>query len=96
VVSRLLWERGIPSTVLARLGARLRDQSRQVRVCVQQLRRKVETDPERPHHLATETGIGYRLRGAGLGTPLFEGRTVGTAGALTPGACLDLPAVEEL
>ena len=32
----------------------------------------VETAPERPHHLATETGIGYRLRGAGLGTPLFE------------------------
>ena len=63
---------------------------------LQQLRRKVETDPERPHHLATETGIGYRLRGAGLGTPLFEGRIVGTAGALTSGACLDLPAVEEL
>ena len=26
----------------------------------------------------------------------IEGRTVGTVGALTSGACLDLPAVEEL
>jgi two-component system KDP operon response regulator KdpE len=24
--------------------------------------RKIETDPERPHYLLTETGIGYRLR----------------------------------
>jgi two-component system, OmpR family, KDP operon response regulator KdpE len=33
-----------------------------LRVYVRQLRRKIETDPERPQHLLTETGIGYRLR----------------------------------
>jgi two-component system KDP operon response regulator KdpE len=33
-----------------------------LRVYVRQLRRKIETDPERPHYLLTETGIGYRLR----------------------------------
>ena len=33
-----------------------------LRVYVRQLRRKIEADPERPHHLLTETGVGYRLR----------------------------------
>ncbi len=33
-----------------------------LRVYVRQLRRKIEKDPERPVHLLTETGIGYRLR----------------------------------
>ena len=33
-----------------------------LRVYVRQLRRKIETDPERPHYLLTETGVGYRLR----------------------------------
>jgi two-component system KDP operon response regulator KdpE len=33
-----------------------------LRVYVRQLRRKIETDPERPQYLLTETGIGYRLR----------------------------------
>ena len=33
-----------------------------LRVYVRQLRQKIETDPERPHYLLTETGIGYRLR----------------------------------
>jgi two-component system KDP operon response regulator KdpE len=33
-----------------------------LRVYVRQLRRKIETDPERPQNLLTETGIGYRLR----------------------------------
>jgi two-component system KDP operon response regulator KdpE len=33
-----------------------------LRVYVRQLRRKIEVDPERPHYLLTETGIGYRLR----------------------------------
>jgi two-component system KDP operon response regulator KdpE len=33
-----------------------------LRVYVRQLRRKIEDDPERPHFLLTETGIGYRLR----------------------------------
>lgn len=33
----------------------------QLRVYVRQLRQKIETDPERPHHILTETGVGYRL-----------------------------------
>jgi two-component system, OmpR family, KDP operon response regulator KdpE len=33
-----------------------------LRVYVRQLRRKIETDPERPQFIMTETGIGYRLR----------------------------------
>jgi two-component system, OmpR family, KDP operon response regulator KdpE len=33
-----------------------------LRVCVGQLRRKIEADPGRPHYILTETGIGYRLR----------------------------------
>jgi two-component system KDP operon response regulator KdpE len=33
-----------------------------LRVFVNQLRRKVEADPARPHHILTETGVGYRFR----------------------------------
>ncbi len=33
-----------------------------LRVYVRQLRQKIETNPERPHYIMTETGIGYRLR----------------------------------
>jgi two-component system, OmpR family, KDP operon response regulator KdpE len=33
-----------------------------LRVYVRQLRQKIETDPERPQYVLTETGIGYRLR----------------------------------
>ena len=33
-----------------------------LRVYVRQLRQKIETDPERPQLVLTETGIGYRLR----------------------------------
>ncbi|MGE5158844.1 MAG: response regulator [Gemmatimonas sp.] len=33
-----------------------------LRVYVRQLRQKIESDPERPHYVLTETGIGYRLR----------------------------------
>jgi DNA-binding response OmpR family regulator len=36
--------------------------ARYLRVYVRQLRQKIETDPERPHYILTETGIGYRLR----------------------------------
>jgi len=35
-----------------------------LRVYVRQLRQKIETDPERPQFVLTETGIGYRLRAA--------------------------------
>jgi two-component system KDP operon response regulator KdpE len=33
-----------------------------LRVYVRQLRQKIETNPERPYYILTETGIGYRLR----------------------------------
>ncbi len=33
----------------------------QLRVYVRQIRQKLETDPERPRHIVTETGVGYRL-----------------------------------
>jgi two-component system, OmpR family, KDP operon response regulator KdpE len=34
-----------------------------LRIYVRALRQKIEADPERPHHIQTETGVGYRLRG---------------------------------
>ena len=37
------------------------EESHYVRVYVNQLREKIETDPSRPVHILTETGIGYRL-----------------------------------
>jgi two-component system KDP operon response regulator KdpE len=33
-----------------------------LRVYVRQLRHKIETEPERPRYVMTETGVGYRLR----------------------------------
>ncbi len=33
-----------------------------LRVYVRQLRQKIEENPEQPHYILTETGIGYRLR----------------------------------
>jgi two-component system KDP operon response regulator KdpE len=33
-----------------------------LRVYVRQLRQRIEPDPESPHYILTETGIGYRLR----------------------------------
>ncbi len=33
-----------------------------LRVYIRALRQKIEADPERPQHILTETGVGYRLR----------------------------------
>jgi two-component system KDP operon response regulator KdpE len=33
-----------------------------LRIYVRQLRQKIETNPERPQYILTETGIGYRLK----------------------------------
>ena len=33
-----------------------------LRVYIRGLRQKIEADPERPTHILTETGVGYRLR----------------------------------
>jgi two-component system, OmpR family, KDP operon response regulator KdpE len=35
-----------------------------LRIYVRALRQKIEVDPERPEYILTETGVGYRLRGA--------------------------------
>jgi two-component system, OmpR family, KDP operon response regulator KdpE len=34
-----------------------------LRVYIRGLRQKIEANPERPTHILTETGVGYRLRG---------------------------------
>ena len=34
-----------------------------LRVYIRALRQKIEADPERPQHILTEQGVGYRLRG---------------------------------
>lgn len=47
--------------LLSELWTNLTD-AQYLRVYVRQLRQKIEADPERPQHILTETGIGYRLR----------------------------------
>jgi hypothetical protein len=51
-----------------------------LRVYVRQLRQKIETDPERPQLVLTETGISYRLRAADQGTPRFPPITIESGG----------------
>lgn len=36
--------------------------TRSLRVCVKNLRNKLEPDPRKPRHIVTEAGLGYRLR----------------------------------
>ena len=43
-------------------GPERQDDSRSLRVCIKNLRAKLEPDPPRPRYLVTETGLGYRLR----------------------------------
>jgi two-component system KDP operon response regulator KdpE len=38
------------------------DDTRNLRVCLRNLRQKLEPDPARPQHIVTEPGLGYRLR----------------------------------
>jgi two-component system KDP operon response regulator KdpE len=47
--------------LLGQLWSDLTD-AQYLRVYVRQLRQKIETNPERPHYILTETGVGYRLR----------------------------------
>ncbi len=47
--------------LLSQLWSDLTD-AQYLRVYVRQLRQKIEADPERPHYILTETGVGYRLR----------------------------------
>lgn len=39
------------------------EQTQYLRVFMAQLRKKIEDDPQKPKHLITESGIGYRFRG---------------------------------
>jgi two-component system, OmpR family, KDP operon response regulator KdpE len=43
-------------------GGNYADQTHCLRVYMTQLRHKLERDPARPRLLATEPGVGYRLR----------------------------------
>ena len=47
-------------------GASHQNESQYLRVFVAQLRKKIETDPNRPVHIITESGIGYRFVGNSL------------------------------
>jgi two-component system, OmpR family, KDP operon response regulator KdpE len=47
--------------LLSQLWSDLTD-AQYLRVYVRQVRQKIETDPERPQYILTETGVGYRLR----------------------------------
>ncbi len=38
------------------------DQVQYLRIYVYQLRQKIETDPDRPRYILTESGVGYRLK----------------------------------
>jgi two-component system KDP operon response regulator KdpE len=57
--------------LLAELWDSLTD-AQYLRVYVRQLRQKIETDPERPQFVLTETGIGYRLRAPDEVKPTFR------------------------
>jgi two-component system KDP operon response regulator KdpE len=36
--------------------------TRSLRVCIRNLRAKLEAEPTRPRYIVTEAGVGYRLR----------------------------------
>ncbi|MEJ7678471.1 MAG: response regulator [Segetibacter sp.] len=42
-------------------GPAYTSQSQYLRVYIAQLRKKIENDPNRPNHIITETGVGYRF-----------------------------------
>jgi two-component system KDP operon response regulator KdpE len=53
-------------TLLAKVwGREYVDEIDYLRVYIRRLRRKLEDDPERPHHIQTERGLGYLFRADG-------------------------------
>jgi len=54
-------------------GPERQDDSRSLRVCMRNLRAKLEPDPRQPRYLITETGLGYRLRADEDGAPAAAG-----------------------
>ncbi|MBK8090127.1 MAG: winged helix-turn-helix domain-containing protein [Chitinophagaceae bacterium] len=43
------------------MGPSFINQSQYLRVFIAWIRRKIETDPNRPEYLLTESGVGYRF-----------------------------------
>ena len=43
-------------------GEQYGDELHMLHVNISNLRRKIESDPARPHYIITESGVGYRLR----------------------------------
>jgi two-component system, OmpR family, KDP operon response regulator KdpE len=67
-------------------GPERQDDSRSLRVCIKNLRAKLEPDPRQPRYLVTETGLGYRLRADEEPVQGTAGHTgTGGAGAGTAG-----------
>ena len=60
-----------------------------LRVYIRSLRQKIEGNPERPHHILTETGVGYRLR-----APDWDARA--DAARLSPCAGLPVSSLPDL
>jgi two-component system, OmpR family, KDP operon response regulator KdpE len=52
-------------------GAGYDEEMHMLRVNISNLRRKLESDPARPHYIVTEPGVGYRLRSS-LESPSLE------------------------
>ncbi|HMG33611.1 MAG TPA: response regulator transcription factor [Blastocatellia bacterium] len=46
-------------------GAESTEQTEYLRVCINQLRRKIEPDPQKPRYIITEPWVGYRFNPAG-------------------------------
>ena len=46
--------------------------TRSLRVCLKNLRQKLEPNPSRPQHIVTEAGLGYRLRLSDSGDDVDE------------------------
>lgn len=55
---RVLTHRFLLDTVW---GPQYENEGHYLRIYIGQLRKKIEADPSRPHHILTEPGVGYRL-----------------------------------
>ena len=62
-------------------GPERQDDSRSLRVCIKNLRAKLEPDPRQPRYLLTETGLGYRLRADEGAAQTAVGEGAGAAGS---------------
>lgn len=65
VLSRLVRDHGKVVSQIQLLkeiwGTAAKDQSHYLRIYINQLRKKIETNPSEPKHILTEPGVGYRL-----------------------------------